>query len=567
MLFPVLALALRLRARGSLLAGVLKPAVFRVAIPILVSLVVIRLSVRVLSATFPASRVGARRRAQHLVAGLDRASCCGSPACCRWCSTRWTTCAGRSARRAITLRNLVEGTLTAGVVLVLALWVSAAIETRLLERRRRSDLSLRKIAANVVRALLLFVGLLLALSAVGIDLTALSVLGGAIGVGLGFGLQKIAANYVSGFVILAERSLRIGDMVKVDNFEGRITDIRTRYTVIRSLNGREAIVPERDADHARGSRTRRSPIRACSIATTVQVAYGTDVRALQPHARGRASPRCRACSPTRRRACSSASFAADGMELGVSFWIRDAENGQGNVKSDVNLAVLDVLNARASRSRIPQRVVHAVVSMEKGRDEALPGPVSRRADGIARSYDPASLSEPHAHPRDRRADPRAAGCATRGRDVRGAQRSGDLRVRERAAGFARRLAPALRGARVAPLAATAREQWLNWVIRLPSGDPIGYVQATVYPDRRAAIAYELGSAWWGRGLARQAVEAMVVELVAQHGARRLTAVLKQRNLRSMRLLERLGFAPAACGRPAAAPVDDDECADATGGAG
>ena len=68
-------------------------------------------------------------------------------------------------------------------------------------------------------------------------------LGGAIGVGIGFGLQKIAANYVSGFVILAERSLRIGDMVKVDNFEGRITDIRTRYTVIRALNGREAIVP------------------------------------------------------------------------------------------------------------------------------------------------------------------------------------------------------------------------------------------------------------------------------------------------------------------------------------
>ena len=68
-------------------------------------------------------------------------------------------------------------------------------------------------------------------------------LGGAIGVGLGFGLQKIAANYISGFVILAERSLRIGDMVKVDTFEGRITDIRTRYTVIRSLNGREAIVP------------------------------------------------------------------------------------------------------------------------------------------------------------------------------------------------------------------------------------------------------------------------------------------------------------------------------------
>ena len=103
-----------------------------------------------------------------------------------------------------------------------------------------------------------------------------------------------------------------------------------------------------------------------------------------------------------------------------------------------------------------------------------------------------------------------------------------------------------------------REQWLNWVIRLPTGEPIGYVQATVYPDRRAAIAYELGSAWWGRGLARRAVEAMVAELSAQHDARRLTAVLKQRNGRSLRLLERLGFTPAAADDPLRQGIDDDE---------
>ena len=90
-----------------------------------------------------------------------------------------------------------------------------------------SDLSMRKAAANAVRAILLTVGLLLALSVAGVDLTALSVLGGALGVGLGLGLQKLASNYVSGFVILLERSLRIGDTVRIDNFEGRITDIST----------------------------------------------------------------------------------------------------------------------------------------------------------------------------------------------------------------------------------------------------------------------------------------------------------------------------------------------------
>ncbi len=215
---------------------------------------------------------------------------------------------------------------------------------------------MRKIAASATRALLLFIGLLLALSAAGIDLTALSVLGGALGVGLGFGLQKIAANYVSGFVILAERSLRIGDMVKVDNFEGRITDIRTRYTVIRSLGGREAIVPNEVLITQRVENSSLADPRVL-ISTTVQVAYGSDVRALQPklEAAMRAVPRVLADPPP---AAQLDGFAADGMDLALNFWIRDPENGQGNVKSEVNLAVLEVLNAEGVQIPFPQRMVH-----------------------------------------------------------------------------------------------------------------------------------------------------------------------------------------------------------------
>ena len=93
--------------------------------------------------------------------------------------------------------------------------------------------------------------------------------------------------------------------------------------------------------------------------------------------------------------------------------------------------------------------------------------------------------------------------------------------------------------------ANGREQWLNWVIRVPTSELIGYVQATVHPDRRAAIAYELSSAHWGRGLARQAVQAMISELVEHYRVRGLSSVLKRGNLRSMRLLERLGFSPAS----------------------
>ena len=181
----------------------------------------------------------------------------------------------------VSLRNLVEGTITAGVVLMLALWVSAVLERRLLATRSGQDLSCARSWRRCCARVLLFVGLMFALSAVGIDLTALSVLGGALAVGLGFGLQKIAANYVSGFVILAERSIRIGDMVKVDNFEGRISDIRTRYTVIRSLNGREAIIPNETLITTRVENSSLADPNVL-IQTTVPVAYGTDVRKLQP---------------------------------------------------------------------------------------------------------------------------------------------------------------------------------------------------------------------------------------------------------------------------------------------
>ena len=88
-----------------------------------------------------------------------------------------------------------------------------------------------------------------------------------------------------------------------------------------------------------------------------------------------------------------------------------------------------------------------------------------------------------------------------------------------------------------------QQQWLNWVIRLSGGELIGYVQATLMPNGRAAIAYELASRYWGRGFAREACEAMLAELAAGYGVRDAHAVFKARNHRSLRLLQRLGFLP------------------------
>ncbi len=360
-LFPVGALAFAFAARVAL-TGSIRPAVFHVAIPVLISLVVIRLSVRVLSRTFPGvAWVRTVERSISWIAWI---------AVVLWVTgvspmvlvemeaVRW-----KAGSTEVNLRNVLEGAITAGLVLVVALWISAAFERRLLSGGVGHDLSLRKIAANVVRALLLFVGLLVALSAVGIDLTALSVLGGAFGVGIGFGLQKIAANYVSGFVILAERSLRIGDMVKVDNFEGRVTDIRTRYTVIRSLGGLESIVPNETLITTRVENSSLTDPRI-AVSTTVQVAYGTDVRALQAKlvAAVRQVPRVLA-DPGPGVALDG--FGADGMNLTVGFWIRDPEGGTGNVRSDVNLVILDVLAREGVEIPFPQRIVRAVVTTEK----------------------------------------------------------------------------------------------------------------------------------------------------------------------------------------------------------
>jgi RimJ/RimL family protein N-acetyltransferase len=102
------------------------------------------------------------------------------------------------------------------------------------------------------------------------------------------------------------------------------------------------------------------------------------------------------------------------------------------------------------------------------------------------------------------------------------------------------------------------QQWLNWVIRLPDGPAIGYVQATVEASGRAAVAYVLASAHWGCGLAGLAVEMMISELVAQHAVERLFALLKRDNVRSLRLLERRGFRMATAAERLAQNVPADE---------
>jgi small-conductance mechanosensitive channel len=258
----------------------------------------------------------------------------------------------------LSVRTLIEGGLTATVVLILTLWLSSALESRLLKNATGSDLSLRKAMSNAATALLLFVGVLLALSSAGIDLTALSVMGGALGVGMGLGLQKLAANYVSGFVILTERSLRIGDNVRVDDFEGRITDIKARYTVIRSVTGRESIVPN---EMLISNRVENLTLADSKVwqSIHVSVGYESDVPQVMALLLEACAEQTRVLQEPLPTVALSA-FGADGLDFTLGYWLHEEEGSLLNVKSLIHIGILQRLRANGIEIPYPQRVVRMV---------------------------------------------------------------------------------------------------------------------------------------------------------------------------------------------------------------
>jgi small-conductance mechanosensitive channel len=354
-LFPLIALILVYVLRVALFSSE-DFALFRLALPMLSALAAIRLTARVIALAYPNSVAG--RLIEQFFSWLVWLGIV------LWLAgvlpvvmTKLETINFTVGKSRVSLLGVFEGLLAALLVIVLSLWLSAVIERRLISDAV-SDLSLRKVAGNAVRVVLLIVGLLLALSALGVDLTALSVLGGAVGVGLGFGLQKLAANYVSGFVILLERSLRIGDNVKVDGFEGKVTDIKTRYTMIRSVSGREAIVPNERLITERVENLSLSDPKVLVI-TNITVSYESDVAQVQRILCDSAASSERVLKDPAPVA-HLANFAADGLEFSLCFWISDPENGQLNVKSQVHIAILQALREAQIEIPYPQRVLRVV---------------------------------------------------------------------------------------------------------------------------------------------------------------------------------------------------------------
>ena len=353
LLFPLLALAGAYACEAAWASHHSQVSVFKMAIPVLMSLAIIRLMARVLRAVFPHSALslGIERTVSWL-AWL--AAVLWILGVLPWVLNELESIRISFGKTKLDLRTLLEGVLSSIFVLVLALWTSATIEQKVLAHSV-NDLSMRKVAANALRALLLMLGLLFSLSAVGVDLTALSLLGGALGVGLGFGLQKLAANYVSGFVILLERSLRIGDHVKVDGFEGQVKDIKTRYTLIRAPNGRESVVPN---ETLIAQRVENLSLEDSNVLLTSQVTVGYDADPRQVQAMlvqaAASCPRILSHPPP---TALLVNLAADGIEFLVGYWISDPDNGQNNARSAVNIAMLEALRQAGIEIPYPQREV------------------------------------------------------------------------------------------------------------------------------------------------------------------------------------------------------------------
>ena len=264
----------------------------------------------------------------------------------------------------LNLLMILSALMWVSIVMVGALWVSKLIDKRVM-RLSEVDMNLRFVISKLARILLIIAAVMIALPIVGIDLTVLSVFSGALGVGLGFGLQKIASNYVSGFIILLDRSIRIGDRLMIDGRVGYVNKITARYVVLKGLDGSEVLVPN-EALIANTVINQSYTDKQIWINLPLQVAYGSDLELVQrllcqagEHPRVMTDP-----AP----AAFIKGFADSGIDVELGLWVKDPENGILSLRSDVNLRIWQLFNQHGIQIPFPQRelrVLHSNTSPDR----------------------------------------------------------------------------------------------------------------------------------------------------------------------------------------------------------
>ena len=267
----------------------------------------------------------------------------------------------------ISLSMILTGILTVFIALFVALWIGRLFEGRIMSMEH-VELNLRVVFTKILRSLLVVFAVLIALPIVGIDITVLSVFGGALGVGIGLGLQRVAANYISGITILLDRSISPGDVVTVDGFNGEVTKLTSRCIIVRGTDGTNAIIPNETLITSKVINHSHYPGRAL-MKLPVQVAYGTDLeqarKALLELAR--TNP---AVMTDPAPAAQVIAFADSGINLELQAWTENPAQRPA-VQTDLNLALYHRFSELGIRLPSPQREIRIVGTAPKEAGAAL----------------------------------------------------------------------------------------------------------------------------------------------------------------------------------------------------
>ena len=239
----------------------------------------------------------------------------------------------------VNLLQVLQALLTVVFTIFIALWISRLLENKLM-RADHVNMNMRVVMGKLIRIILLFVATLIALSAVGLDLTLLSVFGGALGVGLGFGLQRIASNYVSGFIILLDKSMQIGDVISVDKHYGMVSDMRARYMVLSKPDGTHVIIPNESlittavVNHSLTEHKGRVQIElAISVDSPLELALQLLQDIAKQHTRVLQTP-----APVSR----IKGFNEHGVGITLTVWVADPESGVLGLQSALYMDIWKV---------------------------------------------------------------------------------------------------------------------------------------------------------------------------------------------------------------------------------
>lgn len=255
----------------------------------------------------------------------------------------------------ISVLDILQGVLTFAVVMWAALALSDLIDKRI-RGLATVPPSARVLMAKSTKIILVSLAFLISLNATGIDLTALAVFGGALGVGIGFGLQKVVGNFISGIILLMDRSIKPGDVIETQGTYGTINRLAARYTSVITRDGTEFLIPNEDMitqpvinwSHSHRLVRRRVP---------VQISYESDLRKAMDLMVEAAQAEGRVLNNPAPRTLVKG-FGADGVDLELRMWIEDPQHGVSNIASDVMLHIWDLFHDNDIEFPYPQRVVH-----------------------------------------------------------------------------------------------------------------------------------------------------------------------------------------------------------------